>query len=104
MLRWGGFLSIFDFDPSAKHKRNYHHKSGIFSYKNRYDELFTATGHYHLVFKMSFAHDMVKAFSKNSNDRVALTMLYKEPDFIPCPDNHRIVRSAAGELIAGDEE
>jgi ubiquinone/menaquinone biosynthesis C-methylase UbiE len=83
VLRPGGFLSIFDFDPSVRHKRAYRHRSGIFSYKTQYDRLFTASGHYHLVSKSSFTPGVIKAFSKDSNERVALTVLYKETDLYP---------------------
>jgi ubiquinone/menaquinone biosynthesis C-methylase UbiE len=85
VLKTGGFLSIFDFDPSVMHKRDYHHKSGMFSYKNRYDGLFTASGHYHLVSKRSFSHGG-RTFVKDSNERLSLTVLYKEPD--PYPLRH----------------
>jgi ubiquinone/menaquinone biosynthesis C-methylase UbiE len=82
VLKSGGFLSIADFDPSVMHKRDYHHKSGLFTYKNRYEELFTASGHYHLVSKRSFSHGG-RTFVKDSNERLSLTVLYKEPDPYP---------------------
>ena len=85
VLKCGGFLSIFDFDPSIMHKRDYHHKAGVFSYKKPYYELFTASGHYHLVSKMSFTQ-AGPSFEKDSNERVALTVLYKEPDPYPTLD------------------
>ena len=83
VLRAGGFLSIIDFDPPVMHKKSYHHKAGVFSYKNQYDEFFTVGGRYHLVLKTSFTHGGQKAFSKDGNERVALSVLYKEPDPYP---------------------
>jgi ubiquinone/menaquinone biosynthesis C-methylase UbiE len=82
VLRAGGFLTIFDFDPLAMHMRAYSHQQGVFSYKVRYDEWFVATGHYHLVAKRSFSHASVD-FSKDDNERLALSVLYKEPQPYP---------------------
>lgn len=77
VLRPGGFLSILDFDPNQPHKRPYHHKPGVFSYKQRYSDLFTAGHQYHLVSKHSLSH-AAEHFAKDPNDRVALSVLYKE--------------------------
>ena len=33
VLKFGGFLAITDFDPIHRHKRPYHHKAGVFSFK-----------------------------------------------------------------------
>lgn len=77
VLRAGGFLTIFDFDPSVMHRRSYAHQPGIFSHKARYDEWFVGTGHYHLLAKRSFSHASNK-FSTDENERVAITILYKE--------------------------
>ena len=84
VLRAGGFLTILDFDPPVRHKRAYHHRDGVYSYKARYDEWFTQTGHYHLVAKRSFSHSSA-AFSVHPDERLALTVLYKERD--PYPSN-----------------
>ena len=79
VLRPGGFLAIVDFDPSQRHKRPYHHKEGVFSYKQQYDNLFTTSGHYHLVMKHSLSHGG-HYFAKDSDERLSLCLLYKEPD------------------------
>ena len=79
VLRPEGFLAIVDFDPSQRHKRPYHHKEGVFSYKQQYADLFTASGHYHLMSKDSFSHND-HHFSKDSDERVSLCVLYKEPE------------------------
>jgi ubiquinone/menaquinone biosynthesis C-methylase UbiE len=79
VLRPDGFLAIVDFDPAERHKRLYHHKESLFSYKRQYADLFTASGHYHLVSKHSLSH-AGHSFVKDSGERVSLCLLYKEPD------------------------
>lgn len=79
VLRPGGFLAILDFDPSIRHKREYSHRPGLFSYKQSYSDLFTQSGHYYLVAKHSFSH-FTNHFVKESDERVSLCVLYKEVD------------------------
>jgi ubiquinone/menaquinone biosynthesis C-methylase UbiE len=79
VLKKGGFLVIFDFDPAQRHKTPYHHKFGIFTYKTSYSEFFTNSGHYSLVAKESFSHHE-NHFSLNSDERISLSILYKEPE------------------------
>ena len=79
VLKPGGFLAIVDFDPAQRHKRRYHHKEGLFSYKQQYANLFTASGHYYLMAKSSLSHSG-HHFSKDSDERVSLCVLYKEPE------------------------
>jgi len=79
VLKPGGFLAILDFDPIHRHKRPYHHKEGIFTYKHQYSNLFTASGHYYLVAKESFSH-AENFFSKDPNERISVNVLYKEID------------------------
>ncbi len=76
-LRKGGFLAITDFDPRHRHKRAYHHREGVFSYKQAYSDLFTASGLYHLVAKHSFSHQ-AEHFTRDADERVALSILHKE--------------------------
>ena len=82
VLHAGGFMTIFDFDPLAMHKRAYAHKSGVFSYKARYADWLVATGHYHLVAKRSFSHAAAD-FSLDDDERLAVSVLYKEPEPYP---------------------
>lgn len=79
VLKNGGFLAILDFDPKQKHKRPYHHKPGLFSYKTSYSDFFTAGGHYYLVAKESFSHG-ASHFATDSDERVSVCILYKEPE------------------------
>ena len=79
VLKTGGFLAILDFDPKQRSKNPYHHKPGMFSYKNSYSDFFTAGGHYYLVAKESFSHE-ANHFDINSDERISVCILYKEPE------------------------
>ena len=79
VLKKGGFLAILDFDPGLRRKREYHHRPGVFSYKTSHADFFTEGGHYYLVAKESFSHG-ANHFSVDSDERVSLSVLYKEPD------------------------
>ncbi len=79
VLKSGGFLAILDFDPKQRHKRAYHHKPGLFSFKTSYADFFTASGHYYLVAKESFSHG-ASHFTTDSDERVSICILYKEPE------------------------
>jgi ubiquinone/menaquinone biosynthesis C-methylase UbiE len=79
VLRNGGFLAIVDFDPKVRHKRAYHHRSGLFSFKTSYADFFTSGGHYYLVAKDSFSI-ATDYFSIDSDERVSVSILYKESD------------------------
>jgi ubiquinone/menaquinone biosynthesis C-methylase UbiE len=79
VLRPGGFIAILDFDSNGRSKNPYSHKAGVYSYKNAYADLFTASGHYCLVSKASISHSNTY-FSRDNYERVALQILYKEFD------------------------
>jgi ubiquinone/menaquinone biosynthesis C-methylase UbiE len=79
VLKNGGFLAILDFDPGQRLKRPYHHKPGLFSYKNSYSDFFTAGGHYYLVAKESFSHG-ASHFSIDGDERISVCVLYKETE------------------------
>jgi len=79
VLKSGGFLVILDFDPKQRQKRSYHHKPGLFSYKTSYADFFTAGGHYYLVAKDSFSL-VTSHFNIESDERVSISILYKELD------------------------
>ena len=82
VLKPGGFMIIQDFDPGFRHKRPYAHLDGIFSYKNSYTSIFTASGHYFEVEKVSISHSQ-NFFDKNPHERISISLLYKEPDAYP---------------------
>ena len=77
VLKDGGFLAICDFDNSTPYKRPYHHKEGLFSYKNDYSKIFTGSGHYHLMAKESYSHQ-AEFFTKEFDERVAISILFKQ--------------------------
>ena len=79
VLKFGGFLAITDFDPIQRHKRPYHHKEGVFSFKQDYSKVFTESGLYYLVSKNSFSHRQ-SFFDPDGNERVSTTLLFKEVD------------------------
>jgi ubiquinone/menaquinone biosynthesis C-methylase UbiE len=74
VLKPGGFVGILDFDPNGRSKNAYSHKVGIYSYKNAYADLFTASGHYYLASKVSLSHSNI-FFSADNYERVALQIL-----------------------------
>lgn len=82
VLRPGGFLAILDFDPATPHRREYHHRPGLFSFKQDYSALFTATGQFHLFGKRSFSH-AAPHFARDPHERVAMSFLYKEQEPYP---------------------
>jgi ubiquinone/menaquinone biosynthesis C-methylase UbiE len=79
VLKSGGFLAITDFDPINRQKRAYHHKEGVFSFKQDYSQLFTAGGLYYLAGKISFSHRQL-FFDEDGDERVSTTLLFKETD------------------------
>jgi ubiquinone/menaquinone biosynthesis C-methylase UbiE len=79
VLRNGGFLAITDFDPIHRNKRAYHHQEGVFSFKQDYQKLFSESGTYYLVGKISFSHRQL-FFDEDGNERVSTSLLFKEFD------------------------
>lgn len=82
VLRAGGFLAITDFDPGVMHKRPYTHREGVFSYKQDYSKFYTESGLYYMVSKAAFSHRQA-FFDPVADERVSLTLLYKEMDAYP---------------------
>ena len=82
VLKTGGFLAITDFDPGSNCKRPYIHNPGIYSYKQDYSKTFIESGLYYLVSKASFSHQNL-FFDKQFDERVSLTLMYKELDPYP---------------------
>lgn len=79
LLESGGFLSIIDFDTPFPYSNDYSHQNGIHSYKKNNSEVFVASGLYSVVNKFHFSHSNF-FFDKNINERLSLTLLYKETD------------------------
>ncbi len=77
LVKPGGYLSIIDFDTPFPYSNNYSHKNGVFSHKHSNSEVFVASGLYTLINKFQFSHKNF-FFDKDINERVSLTLLFKE--------------------------
>ena len=73
VLKKGGFLAILDFEPKRRHKRDWHHKLGLFSFKTSHTDFFTAGGYYYLVAKESFSHG-AGHFTTDNDKRVSISI------------------------------
>jgi ubiquinone/menaquinone biosynthesis C-methylase UbiE len=62
VLQDNGILIIIDFFTEASVRRNYAHISEFpaFTFKDKYDEIFTATHFYHLLNKSSYNHESLQ--------------------------------------------
>ena len=81
VLRDGGFLGIEDFDSPSPMSNKYCHKEGILSYKSDYSNIFTSSGHYHLISKHSYSL-AANHFDANFDERVSLSLLYKQENAV----------------------
>lgn len=76
VLRDGGLLVVYDFDPDVATSREYCHHAGMRSFKMDYSRLFLANPAYMLVEKLGFTHDDL-AWSDDPQERVGLWLLRK---------------------------
>lgn len=79
LLRPGGFLSIVDFDTPKPYSNPYAHQDGLYSHKHDNAAVFVASGLYTVINKYQFSHSAFH-FDKDINERVSLTLLYKETE------------------------
>ena len=77
LLKFGGFISILDFDVPSPYSNKFSHNKNLFSHKLNNSQVFLSTGFYSLVNKVSFSHKRIY-FDKEINERVSLCLLYKE--------------------------
>ena len=82
LVKFGGFLSIIDFETPYPFSNKYMHKEGARSYKQNNSDVFVASGLYSVVNKYHFSHANF-SFDKEVNERVSLTLLYKETNAHP---------------------
>ena len=75
VLRDGGLLAIFDFDPDEPSVRPYHHLPPLRSFKMDYPRLFLANPAYSLLEKTAMSH--AGGPPGDPQDRVALTLCRK---------------------------
>ena len=79
MLRFGGFLSIIDFETPYPYSNPYSHKENVFTHKHKNSEVFVATGLYTIVNQYQYSHKNF-FFDKRIDERISLTLLYKETE------------------------
>lgn len=78
ILKFGGFLSIIDFDPPFPYSNEYKYKKGVFSHKIDNSKVFLSTGYYTLVNKYNISLSK-QNFNFDIDERVSIQLLYKEP-------------------------
>jgi len=78
VLKFGGFISIIDFDTPFPYSNKYKHKRGVFSHKIDNSKIFQSSGFYSLVNKYNFSLNG-KVFDSKINERVSIQLLFKEP-------------------------
>ncbi|MAJ13380.1 MAG: hypothetical protein CMN44_00195 [SAR116 cluster bacterium] len=79
MLKFGGFLSIIDFETPYPYSNLYSHNENILSHKHKNSDVFVASGLYTIVNKYQYSHENF-FFDKKIDARVSLTLLFKETD------------------------
>lgn len=79
VLAAGGFLAITDFDPPTPHKRRYHHREGVYSWKMDYSRILLGNPAYVLAEKASYSHAGLE-FHPDPSERVATWILHKSLD------------------------
>ena len=77
VLRIGGYMYIEDFDPISRYAKTYKHKKGVNSYKDKYFRYISDGGCYSIIKHASYGINE-KSFEVNEDDRVSMTLLYKE--------------------------
>lgn len=73
LVRDGGYLVVGDFSPSNKHRVAYHHKPGLYTYKQDYAGLLVASGLYRVVGMASGSHGLIDS----EDERIAHWLLRK---------------------------
>lgn len=86
LLKFGGFLSIIDFDTPIPFSNEYSHKKGVYCHKQNYSDVFVASGLYSVINKYQFSHNNFY-FDKKINERISLTLLYKETNIFKNTNN-----------------
>ena len=83
MLKWGGHLILGDFQTPIPIKRKYHHREGVFTYKQLYKEILTSSCMYVELFSMAFNHDTKSLSEIDMNTFFSISLLRKEELYIP---------------------
>ncbi|MDC0268051.1 class I SAM-dependent methyltransferase [bacterium] len=77
LVKFGGFLSIVDFETPFPYSNAYSHQNGMFTHKQNNSDVFVASGLYSVVNKFQYSPGK-SYFDKDINERRSLTLLYKE--------------------------
>lgn len=77
ILKFGGYLSIIDFDTPYPYSNDYKHQTGVFTHKIDNSSVFVSSGLYSIINKFSFSHKKI-SFEKKIDERLSLVLLYKE--------------------------
>ncbi|EDP74910.1 class I SAM-dependent methyltransferase [Hydrogenivirga sp. 128-5-R1-1] len=85
MLRWGGHLILGDFQTQIPLKRKYHHKEGLYTYKQRYKDIFTSTNLYIELMTLAYNHDDKSLSNININNFFSVSLLRKQELYIETP-------------------
>ncbi|WP_018693815.1 class I SAM-dependent methyltransferase [Algicola sagamiensis] len=82
LVKFGGFLSILDFDVPTPYSNQYKHKDGGYSHKINNSNVFIASGLYTVVNKFTYDLSAYRdpKFTDVIDNRVSMTLLYKEKD------------------------
>lgn len=78
ILKFGGFLSIIDFDTPYNKINTYKHNKNVKVFKLDNSKPFVSTGMYTLINKQSVCSQSL-GFTKEIDERVSIQLLYKEP-------------------------
>lgn len=76
VLRDGGHVVIFDFDPPVPYRNPYAHKPGLYSFKMDYAGLFLSHPHYSVSQKYTEGHGGTD--DHRPDNRVAVTVIRKD--------------------------
>lgn len=76
-LKPRAWLAIVDFDPPVPHRRAYHHRPGLWSWKADYSQLFLGHPAYRLAQKWSASHASPR-WHDDPNERVGFWLLRKD--------------------------
>ena len=78
ILKFGGFLSIIDFDTPYNKLNSYKYNKDVKVFKLDNSKTFVSTGMYTLINKQSVSSKTL-GFTKKIDERISIQLLYKEP-------------------------
>ncbi len=78
LLKWGGHLIVGDFQIPIPTKRSYHHKEGVFTYKQPYKDIFTASCIYVELYNVTFNHDGKRFTGIDMDTYFSISLLRKQ--------------------------